>query len=159
MAMMSLMATSVIHAVMERYDALPPAVFPGGVRPPIYLGEAPVSSAGAMLRPPYVVITDQGTRPEYTSDAGAVETARVQVEVYAVELGAVDQIVLAVRFGGQPPGQRAGLDWAALTFGPPYAPTHLMRAAEQRGYAGWDYESRRVHYCRLDYEATVTLEA
>jgi len=153
------MPVSIPHAVMERYDSLPHGAFPHGHRPPIYLGEAPISSAGDRVRPPYVVVTDQGSRPEYQSDGGAVELGRVQLEVYAVELGQVDQIVLALRFGGQPPAARAGLDWAMLPLDAPYTPTHLMRVSEQRGYAGWDYQGRRVHYCRLDYEATVTLEA
>lgn len=154
------MAFSVAHAIIQKYESLSASIFPDGVRPPIYFGEAPIASGGAMVRPPYVIIRDEGTRPEdNVSDAGAVEVGRVHLEVYALELGTVDAIVKAIRFGGQPPGNRAGLDWGTLSLDSPYTHMHLRRIIERRDYAGWDYESRRVHTCRIDYEAMISLEA
>lgn len=151
------MARSVIHAVMQFYDALPAAAFPGGVRPPIFFGMAPVASAGQMIRPPYVVVTDDGITPDYQTDGLSLETTSCRVEVYAEQLGVVDDIVTAIRFGGQPPAQRAGLDWAVLPLDPPYQPVQMSRTGEVRKEAGWSYQGHRVYLCRLYYEALIEL--
>lgn len=149
------MALSAVAAAMARYESIPPVVFPGGVRPPIYFDLVPVASAGQPVRPPYVVVTDRGQRPEAVlPDAGVVERATVELAVYALSLAAVDALVTVIRHGGSPPEMRAGLDAALWPASAPYECVLALRVAEQRRYAGWSVQAQPVYMATLTYDVT-----
>ena len=100
------MPTSVIAAVMAKYDTL--AFAP---RPPIYFNEAPVKdAAGAAVLPPFVELFDLGTTFAYTFEYVPVETTTLRLDVYAPSLAAADAIADGVRFGGGGTTDKLGLD-------------------------------------------------
>jgi hypothetical protein len=148
---------SVLAAVINKYEALNDALFPGG-KPPLYVGEAPIASAGTPVRPPYVVLIDDGQQPEPLTDASAIEVCRIRAEVYATALSTVDQIVMAIRHGGSSPAARQGIDHGALDLAAPYRWLDTIRRSERREYAGWDYQAQRVHRCILQWDVMVELE-
>lgn len=158
------MAKSAVSSLIDLYNSIGAAHF-GGTRPPIYLGNVPsTDSAGVQQRVPYVVMFDEGFRPEYSSDASAVETGAIRLEVYAVSVDAasgvtLDSIVRGIKFGGSAPSSKAGWDWGSFTFasGSYLYKISLKRTFERRDYAGFDYQGSRVHKCELRYECKTGL--
>lgn len=157
------MAKSAVSSLIDLYNSITAAHFGGSTRPPIHLGEAPaVTAAGAQLRPPYVVLYDEGFRPEFNSSKGGVETGEIRLEVFALSLDAasgitVDSITRAILYGGSAPGSAAGFDWGTFSFesGSYRYKVHLRRTFYRRSYAGFDYQGARVHKCEIRYECKV----
>lgn len=159
------MAKSAISSLTDLYNSITASAFGGSTRPPIYLGDVPqTDTSGAQQRVPYCCMFDEGFRPEYVSDASAVETGIIRLEVYAVDLDAasgitVDSIVRGIKFGGSAPPLKAGFDWGTFSFaaGSYLYKISLKRVSERRDYAGFNYNSARVHKCELRYECKVGL--
>ncbi len=108
---------------------------------------------------PYVVLFDDGFKPEYESSAGGREMGRIRLEVYATSLDAasgitVDSIVRGIKYGGSTPAAKLGFDWGTFSFtaGVYLYKIHLKRVLERRSYAGFDQDGARVHKCELHYE-------
>lgn len=152
------MATSVPAAVIALYETISATHF-GGTRPPIYLNQAPrTDTDGSQRRPPYVILYDDGLRPEYDSSFGGIVRGDVRLEAYANKVEAtgeitVNSIVNGFRYGGGDPADRAGLDFGALPLtGVTYA-IHLMPVSDQTRYAGFeDKDGKRVHVREIRYQ-------
>ena len=144
---------STVGAVLAMLDALPSNLFPGSVRPPAYLDEAPpTDAAGQPVRPPYLILKDTGTaEPDAGTETNLMEAGGFELTAYDNSLADVDQAVYAVRWGGQAPDARAGLDFAALDLLAPRHPLAVSAPAERRFYAGLDREGLRTHACSLTY--------
>lgn len=157
------MAKSAVASLIDLYNSITASHFGGSTRPPIYLGESPqVTSAGAQQNPPYVVLYDEGFRPEFNSSGGGIETGEVRLEVFALKLDAasditVDSIVRAILYGGSAPSAKAGFDWGTFSFesGSYRYKVHLRRTFYRRSYAGMDYQGQRCHMAEIRYECVV----
>ena len=103
------MAADVISATLTYYDTLS---FSG--RPGIYFDEAPAkTSGGAALTPPYVVLKDDGTTPDYTEEFVPVETTRVRFLVYAKGLADAVAVAAGIKYDGGTAVARQGFDFVA----------------------------------------------
>lgn len=157
------MATSAVSALFDLYNAIPVAAFGGSARPPLRLGSmSPTSPTGAQQRVPYVVLKDQGFRPEFNSSSGGIENGQFTVEVYAQPLGApsglsVDSIVLGLKYGGSTPEAKSGFDWGSIAITGYLYGISIRRTREQREYAGFDVDGQPVHKCTLTYECVTGL--
>jgi hypothetical protein len=157
------MATSAVSALIDKYNSISATYFGGTDRPPIALDSEPVTGAtGAQRRVPYVVLKDQGFRPEFNSSTGGIENGTLIVEVYAELLGGsgvtVDSIVQAIKYAGQDPEDKAGFDWGSLTLTGFNYGISLKRTKERRSYAGFNFNGNRVHKCEITYECTLGLK-
>lgn len=161
------MATTVVSAVFDKYNALTATLFGGTVRPPLQLDEQPATgTTGAQRRVPYVVLKDNGFVPEFQSDGRAIEKGVLVFELYAEVLDTdtsgvvtVDKMALAIKYAGGAPSARLGFDWGTLTITGYTYPISLRRTREQRGYAGFNFNGQPVHKCTLTYEAIAGLKA
>lgn len=159
------MAQSFVAAVIDLYQSIPEIAFGGaGTRPPLYLGQAPQVKSTDQQRPPYVVLYDNGFRPEFDNSKGGIERGEIRLEVYALKLDdpteiSVDRIVRAMKYGGQAPGLAAGLDFGAFVLTGFSYKIELRRTREQRSYAGFNHQGARVHKCELTYAVILGLAA
>lgn len=159
------MATSVPAAVIELYGTISATHF-GGTRPPIYLNQAPKTDTDAsQRRPPYVIVYDEGLRPEYDSSFGGIAKGELRIEVYARKLEATGEITVnsvtnGLRYGGGDPADRLGLDFGTLPFTGVTYSIHLMPTYDRTSYAGFeDYEGKRVHVRELRYQVIYGIKA
>lgn len=159
------MATSAISALFDLYASIPAAAFGGTVRPPIRLGVmSQTTTTGTQQRVPYVVIKDQGFRPEFNSSSGGIKNGQFTVEVFAAQLSAdagvsVDSMVLAIQYAGGTPAQKQGFDWGTLTItGFQYGISIKPVRDGPREYAGFNYDGQPVHKCTLTYECITGLK-
>ena len=140
------MAAHPITAVIDFYDTLPGAQFPGGTRYPLYLNEAPATdSAGAQVRPPYCTLEDGGRSREVMSDNGGPESGEFSITVHAASVGDIAAAMLAIRFAGQDPKDRAGLDGGTLVLDAPYEPVSVVMLTDTISYSGLGQTGGRVH--------------
>jgi hypothetical protein len=146
------MAThSYAAAAMTLYDTLTASLFPSSTRSPIYFGKAPQATSAGQRRHPYVVLEDEGSTPEYQSDAGGPESGAFTLTVVADTLADVDRIVAAVKWNGLAPSSKAGFDEGALTLDNPLYHLSLRRTKEVRSYEADGKDGPRVHRCVLSY--------
>lgn len=142
-------SASVIGAVLEKYDLL---TFSG--RPPIYFDQAPAKTVGgAALVPPYVVLKDDGTAPDYTLDLVPVESTRVRFRVYALTLAAADAIAVGIKWDQGVPTARQGFDFAEtlpLT-GASLLDHGAVRTREQRSRTADTLSGGPVYLVELSY--------
>lgn len=150
-------STTVVSAVLELYNSLNASVF-GGTRPPIWLNEAPrTDTAGSQLRPPYVVLYDEGLRPEFDSSFGGIERGTLRLEVFARYIEQSGQISCnsvanGILWGGGAPGARLGLDGGTLPLTGYRYQIHLLRTLDRTRYAGFhDKDDQRVHVREIQY--------
>jgi hypothetical protein len=151
--------TSVIAAVLTKFNALTAANFPGSARPPIYLDAAPLTdSAGAQERAGdgYVVLRDLGTEPQLEFERTTLEVGEFDLEVYYRSLADVDTAVAAIKRNGGAVGAGSGFDYGTLSdLVSPRSTHEVRRVREQREFAGLDQTGARVHRCVLRYRVTV----
>jgi hypothetical protein len=153
-------AKSAVSALFDLYNSIAAANFGGTTRPTLFMGEAAqTTAAAAPQRVPYVVLFDEGFRPEFDSSSGGHEMGEIRLEVYALKLDdasgvTVDSVVRGIKWGGSAPASKAGFDWGTLAFaaGSYLYKIHLKRTFERRSYAGFDQDNARVHKCELRYE-------
>lgn len=158
------MATTVVSAVLELYNSINATHF-GGTRPPIWLNQAPkTDTAGSQLRPPYVVLYDDGLRPEFDSSLGGIERGELRIEVYANKVEAAGEITVnsvtnGILYGGGNPNDRDGLDFGPLPLSGFKYQINLMRTYDRTRYAGFeDKDAQRVHVRELRYSVIVGLK-
>jgi hypothetical protein len=156
--------TSPIDAVFNFYNSLPSDLFPGGNRPTIWLNEAPQTDSDAsQLRPPYNVVEDSGRAREVQSDNGGPEGGEFTLSIFDFDLGDVGTTALAIRFAGQPPESRAGLDGGTFTLNAPFDPVSLTLVSERVYYVGWGVKPNkdigRVHAADLVFRLVVAVRA
>jgi len=146
----------IVAAVVAAINAIPAARWPGSVVPPVYFALAPVTSGGARIRPPYVVVEDSsGEQAELTS-GGSIYSCTLSVTVYALGLEQCVDLLEVVRFGGEPVSQRAGLDGAGLTIsGGRLHHVATIPKSGRRGLAGFDFQAMRVFLASQEYEVLV----
>lgn len=104
---------SAVAAVIQKYEALTAANFPGGVRPPIFFGGVPVVSGTSSTELPWVNLVHKGTRVETGLGPDPILVCRFILGAYAITLADVEAIARAIRWNGQAPSQCAGFDFAA----------------------------------------------
>lgn len=124
------MANSLIGAVVGRLGTLTyPETLSGGV----WLSEAPPRSAtGTPVVPPYLVVTDEGTVPQFDLEYHPYETTTFAVDVYAPTLARADAIAHAVKYGGGALAAGAGLDFAQGLTVTNQAVKDVVRRSERR---------------------------
>lgn len=102
-------SASVTGAVIEKYGG-----FAFTPKPTLYFAEAPYrDGSGNAVVPPYVVLVDEGTVPEYDFEYNPIETTRVRFEVYALGLALADAIASGIRYDGGAVAAQAGMDFAS----------------------------------------------
>lgn len=127
------MATSVIAAVIERFNTLAW----GSPAPKLWFDEAPIrDGAGAAIAPPYVVLKDDGTAPEYDYELNVLETTTFRFEVYAPTLAEADSIANTLKYNSQSIAGGAGFDFAAALSVTSYTLKSCVRDMEQRFQEG-----------------------
>jgi hypothetical protein len=119
---------SVVAGVISRYET-----FTINSTAPIWFHEVPErTGAGAAVVPPYVVLQDDGTTPEYDFEYNPVETTRLRFEVYASTLAAADAIAAGIRYNGGSITAGAGMDFAAALTATGQTFKAMARESEQR---------------------------
>ena len=155
--------TSLTSAVKTKYEALTAALFPSSSRPAIYFDEPPATdSAGAQVRPPYVVFSTQTqeTKP-LDFERNNLVTIRLILEAFATTLANVDTVVSAVRFnaalGAGVVGVGAGFDYGSLSdLTTPRSTLQIVPVGEPRRLADrLDKDGARVHAARMEWKLTV----
>jgi hypothetical protein len=130
--------------------------------PALYFGDAPPADGPTQIYPPYVVLMDDGMRPEYNFTLeNVMEPDEVVFMVYASTLAAVDAIVQQIKYNGMPVSARAGYDFGSLpSLVVPYREMEMKRTNERRFVAsvqGTGKTGQRVHGCELRYLVTLFL--
>lgn len=151
---------SVVSAVIDKFNALTAANFPGASRPPIYLDDAPpTDGSGDQKRVPYAVLTDGGVTPGLVFDSGPItESGSFTLTLYyggATPLAHADAAAEAVKYNGGTLQARAGFDLGSLTLPAGYTKLALIRTGERRFYAGVGRAGERVHAVELTYSHEV----
>lgn len=149
--------TSIISAVMAKWDDLLAAGFPDGSRPAIYLDSAPLVADGSQVRPPYAVLRDNGQTPTYTDfERTTLEVCEFDLEIYYADLGDCDTAAAAVRLNGGTRADARGFDWGELAaLGLPRESYQIRRDRERREVAGVGLDGKRVHRLTMSYTVTV----
>lgn len=154
--------TSIIAAVMTKYDGLTAANFPDATVPPIYLDDPPLVDGAAQVRPPYVALRDNGQVPQYEFERTTLEVCDFALEVYyptpssGGPLANVDAAVTAIKRNGGAVGAGSGFDYGTLAdLTSPRSTHEIRRVRETRRSAGFSHEGRRVYVCILEYRVTV----
>ncbi len=149
--------TSIIAAVISKYESLTAANFPGSSRPPIYLDQAPLTdSSGAQERPPYVILRDNGQVPSYEFERTTIEVCEFVLEVYYASLADVDTAVTAIKRNGGAVGAGSGFDYGTLSdLTSPRSTHEVRRVKETRRLSSLDYSGNRVHVAILEYRVQV----
>ena len=147
---------------MSKFDALTAANFPSSTVPPIYLDDPPLADGGSQVRPPYVVLRDNGQTPELEFERTTLEVCAFALEVYyptpdsGGPLANVDAAVLAVKRNGGTSAQGLGFDFGTLSdLTTPRSTHEIRRVRETRRSAGFASDGRRVYVCVLEYRVTV----
>lgn len=156
-------STTVVAAVLELYGSISASAF-GGTRPPIWLNQAPQTDTdGSQRRPPYVILYDEGIRPEFDSSFGGIERSEIRLEVYANKVEATGEITCnsvanGILWGGSAPNAHAGLDFGVLPLTGYRYRVNLMRTYDRTRYAGFlDKDGKRVHVREVRYALIVGL--
>ena len=149
--------TSIIAAVISKFESLGAVYFPGSSRPPVYLDQAPLTgAAGEQERPPYVVLRDGGQVPEYEFERTTLEVCEFTLEVYYETLADVDTAVTAVKRNGGAVGAGLGFDYGTLSdLTSPRSTHEVRRVRETRRLSGVNFVGQRTHVCVLEYRVTV----
>jgi hypothetical protein len=95
---------SVIGAVIERYES-----FAISATVPMWFHEVPAEEDS----PPYVVLVDEGTTPQYTTEYEPLETTRLRFEIFHTSLAGADNVVSAIRYNAGAIAAQLGMDFAA----------------------------------------------
>lgn len=153
------MAADVISSILTYYDSLS---FSG--RPGIYFDEAPAkTTAGAALTPPYVVLKDDGTTPDYTEEFVPVETTRVRFLVYAKQLADAVAVAAGIKYDGGTAVARQGFDFVTPADFPLDAAAGslldggFVRTKERRSVVPDRLDGSRVHLVELSYTVVVRI--
>jgi len=153
------LAADVISATLAYYDTLS---FSG--RPGIYFDEAPAkTSGGAALTPPYVVLKDDGTTPDYTEEFVPVETTRVRFLVYAKGLADAVAVAAGIKYDGGTAVARQGFDFVPPADFPLDAAAGslldggFVRTKERRSVVPDRLDGSRVHLVELSYTVVVRI--
>jgi hypothetical protein len=150
--------TSIISAVITKYNALTASGFPSSTRPPIYLDEAPATdSSGTQERPGYVVLRDRGLVPQYLGfERHTAEVNEFEMEVFYESLADVDTAVAAIKLNGGTRAQANGFDLGTLSdLTTPRSTLQILRTRETRRFVGVSLSGARVHSCTLEYRVMV----
>lgn len=148
------MASSIIAAVMAKWDALDAANFPSGSRPAIYLDEA-VQADGTQVRPPYAILRDKGLVPEQLGfERQTLEVNEFELEIYYASLADCDTAAEAVKLDGGTRAQGNGFDFGTVTLAPPRSSFQILRTRETRRFAGLNLSNVRTYVVTLEYKVT-----
>lgn len=150
------MAT-LLPAIKSKFDSLTASGFPGGVRPNVYLDQAPqTGSDGQPLRPPFAVLSLTPDDEQMTFEADGIERTRVVLRIWYVGAGDLDTAIAAVRYNSLPKSQQAGFDCGglpALTDGTLLSMIPSKTPAKRRD--NLDHLSRNVYIGSLEWMVEV----
>jgi len=154
------MATSIIAAVMDRVDGLPEGLFPGSVRPAVYLDMAPLTDGtGAQVHPPYLILTDHGTETVYDFERNVFETTELTLTAYADSLADADATCEALKYGPGDIDGAEGLDHCTLALAAAVGAREshsVIRTGERAFLApGLGRTGQRTHARELRYKITL----
>lgn len=145
------MASGLIAAVMEKYESF---TFASADQARIYFDEKPQVGSGQIL-PPYAVLTDGGTVPDYTLEYVPIDVTNFTLTLYAGSLADADAMAQVVRFNGGTTQQHLGLDHCtALNLD---SPRYKMEVMLKEVTFGLD--KPRGHTGSLVYKAVMRYEA
>ena len=149
--------TSVISAVMSKWNALTAANFPGSAVPALYLDEAPPVASGSQERTPYAVLRDKGQAPVYAEfERTTLEVCEFEIEVFYTSMADMDTAVAAVKLNGGTRDQAQGFDFGDLSdLSSPRSTHQILRTRETRRFSGVNLSGARIHSCTLEYRVTV----
>lgn len=161
---------SAIAAIQTFYGTLTASNFPSGVRPGLYFAEAGQTKfiTNDNLVPPYAVLTDHGEAP--TPPPGTVETWSVgqsktiyvggfSIEFFYTDLGDADSAWWATMWNGSSPLLKLGMAFCQLDMQAPlYSYKYqVIPGRVSRGYAGFEYQNKRVHVTTQEFERRIHL--
>jgi hypothetical protein len=150
--------TSITAAVVTKYESLTAANFPGASRPRIDFGSAAQVVSGLQLRPPFVVLKDNGREVKILDfERNNLQIVRFGFEVFAASAGDVDTIVSAIRLNGGLVGAGSGFDYGTLSdLTSPRSTHQIIPTAEPRLLSSYlDKDGVRIHGATLQYQVTV----
>lgn len=150
--------TNVTAAVISRYEALTASNFPSSTRPRIDFGDAAQVASGTQIRPPYVVLRDEGRDVKVLDfERNNLTTVKFAFEVYAASLDDVNTTVAAIRWNGGTVGAGSGFDHGTLSDLTSPKSTHqiLPTAAPELLTERLDKDGVRVHGAVLRYAVAV----
>jgi hypothetical protein len=140
---------------MQKYRSLTAANFPGGVRPEIYLDEAPQQKAdGTQLFPPYVIVRDLSANPNWSpGESMAAYTGRA---TFTVRYQSLDNCVRwwsVMMWNGLPKIAKAGVALSQLDVAAPFisGPITVFPGAWAQGHDYTDPNDQRVYTLRQDF--------
>lgn len=80
-----------------------------------YFGEAAVRGpSGIAVDPPFAVVEEERTAPDYEMEYGGDEVTTLTITCYATTLAEVDAMMEYLKYAGQTPTIHAGLDFGTL---------------------------------------------
>jgi hypothetical protein len=145
------MADSVVAAAITKFGTL--GFTP---RPAIYFDDVPLTdNTGAQIYPPYVVVKDNGTRPEAIEAGAVMDTTDITFECYGVTLALADAIAEGVKYSTGAVQDRLGFDYGTLPALTNGSLNVIRRAGERRTMAGLTKEGGRAHMVEIRYEVEV----
>ena len=151
-------ADSVIKAVEDFISGLNASLFPGGTIPSVWLDEAPQQNTpNSQAQPPYIIISDDGDKPQWDFETSAIIKGSFTLEAYALNLDDADSIMKAILWNGAPSSSRRGLAFATLTLNAQLYSMAVTPTRGQRKYSGMNYQGKRVHFTSQSFDTQVGL--
>lgn len=144
------MATSVLAAFGSKWDSI------AGL-PALTTFDEPVQIEQVQVYPPYAVLIDGGTVPQYDFEHNAIEVTTLTVFVVDTQLANVDAAVERAKYNGGSTTAGLGLDFGTLpALAAPYTELVVMRTYERRfAFHTTGKQANRVHACELRYQVTL----
>lgn len=128
---------------------------------PVYFGEAAVrDGSGVVVRPPFCVVEDLGSEPQFEMEYEGLDITKVSISAYAVTLAEIDAIAIALKYANGTPDDLLGLDFGTVValggVGPYLTFVECRRVSERRERVDLQYTNAAqiVHKVTLTYEVT-----
>lgn len=140
-------------AFISRYESLT------GV-PPQYPFDTPTADGATQILPPYSVINDDGTLPNYDFEHTVIEVSNFTILTYAASLQALDAFVEIIKYNGGGTTEGLGMDFGNLPeLTTPYTELVVLRTSEKNFLARpTGNVGQRIYGCELKYQVTVHLK-
>lgn len=145
------MATSVLAAFGDKWDTIT------GL-PTLVTFDEPVQISEVQVYPPYAVLIDQGTVPQFDYEHSVIpEVTNLTLFIVDSRLADVDAAVELAKYNGGSTTAGLGLDFGTLpSLAVPYTNLVVMRTFERRfAFKSTGKQAQRVHACEMRYQITL----